>query len=86
MATAMIREGHFDQTAWAATLGNALSEAETEGAPDTEDTYFKAALHALETLSEAAGIPGAERTKRKSDWEAAYRRTPHGEPVLLRDD
>ena len=83
VATALIREGHFTQSDWANALGAALRSAETQGAPDTEDTYYQAALRALEALTENAGISGADRTARKSAWEAAYRRTPHGQPVVL---
>lgn len=83
MATAMIRQGHFTQTDWAEALGAALQIAEKQGAPNTDETYFRAALSALETLTESAGISEADRAGRKSDWEDAYRRTPHGQPVEL---
>ena len=83
MATAMIREGHFTQTDWANALGDALKAAEHQGTPDTDDTYFGAALSALERLTESAGISAHDRHNRKADWEAAYRRTPHGDPVIL---
>lgn len=83
MATALIREGHFTQFDWATALGAALREAERRGAPDTEATYFEAALAALETLGEGAGITDSDRSTRKTAWEEAYRRTPHGQPVTL---
>lgn len=83
MATAMIREGHFTQAAWSEALGAALARAEAAGAPDTEDTYFRCALDALEGLSETSGITQADRKTRKIAWEDAYRRTPHGKPVVL---
>lgn len=83
MATAMIRSGHFTQTAWSETLGAALARAAEAGAPDTEATYFQCALEALEMLTEPAGIAQADRETRMSAWKAAYRRTPHGKPVVL---
>lgn len=83
MATAMIREGHFTQVQWSEALGAALARAEDAGAPDTETTYFQCALDALESLTEPAGILKADRDTRKSAWEDAYRRTPHGKPVVL---
>ena len=83
MATALIREGRFSQSDWANALGAALAEAADQNAPDTENTYYQAALRALETLTETAGISASDRVARKSDWEDAYRRTPHGEPVVL---
>ena len=83
MAAALIREGHFSQGAWADALGTALQTEQADGLPDTEETYFLAALSALETLSEKSGITAGERDARKTDWQDAYRRTPHGEPVTL---
>ncbi len=83
MATALIREGHFTQSDWATALGLELSAAEKRGAPDTEDTFFQSALDALEALSATAGITQTDREIRKTDWENAYRRTPHGQPVKL---
>ncbi len=83
MATAMIREGHFTQSHWADALGAALKAAEAGGQPDTDETYFLAALSALERLAETTGITPTDRTMRKSGWEDAYRRTPHGQPVIL---
>lgn len=81
MADAMIRSGHFTASDWATALGAALSDAERRGDPDTEMTYYTAALNALETL---VPVPGADLSARKADWTAAYQRTPHGQPVELR--
>ena len=83
MATAMIRECHFSQSDWASALGAALKAAKAAGEPDTDATYYAAALSALETLSETTGITTEERKLRKDAWEDAYRRTPHGKPVNL---
>lgn len=83
LAAAMIREGRFTQSDWAEALGAAIRSANANGAPDTEASFFNAALTALETLTETTGIPASERAQRKTDWEAAYRRTPHGQPVEL---
>ena len=81
-AHALIRAGHLTQTDWANALGAALRRAEARAAPDTEDTYYLAALEALETVTPLD--PGT-LARRKTDWEAAYRRTPHGQPVMLDD-
>ncbi len=84
LADTMVQAGHFTKTAWAKTLGEALRNAEHEGAPDTLETYYMAVLGALETLSEdAAGISAKTRLQRRADWEVAYLRTPHGKPVGL---
>ena len=79
-AHALIRAGHLTQSDWAAALGAALEDATASGAPDTEETYYLCALKALETVSPLDDLALADR---KSAWEAAYRRTPHGQPVTL---
>lgn len=83
LADTMVKAGYFSASDWAETLGASLQAAEANGAPDTEETYYTCALSALETLSQRAGIAVADLVQRKADWEEAYRRTPHGNPVLL---
>lgn len=72
--------GSFSKTEWAEALGAALSRAEQSGAPDIEETYYLAALEALEAL---APIKKSDLEARKQAWKDAYRRTPHGQPVEL---
>jgi len=79
-AHALIRAGQVTAGQWADTLGAALARAEAEGQPDTEDTYYLAALEALEAVTP---LDPAALADRKSAWEAAYLRTPHGKPVEL---
>lgn len=79
-AQALIRAGHVSPGDWAKALGTALDAASKRGDADTEDTYYRAALDALETV---VPVDGAELSARKSAWEDAYRRTPHGSPVGL---
>ncbi len=79
-AQALIRAGHVTATQWADALGAALTEATEAGKADSEDTYYKAALVALETV---VPLERDELDARKGDWEEAYRRTPHGSPVVL---
>lgn len=84
MADAMVRAGHFSASDWAGALGAELKAAEAAGSPDTLDTYYRAALTALERLSaEKAGVGLDEQARRKNDWHDAYLNTPHGKPVLL---
>jgi nitrile hydratase accessory protein len=84
LADTMVQAGHLTTTEWAEALSGALREGEVQGAPDTLETYYCAVLHALERLCEArAGISGDDRALRRAAWEAAYRRTPHGQPVEL---
>lgn len=84
IADTMINTGNFTATQWAETLGAALKSAAENGAPDTTELYYEAALEALETLiRQETPINGATLAKRKKDWTAAYLATPHGKPVLL---
>ena len=84
MASALIRAGHISASDWADTLGAALRQAEADGAPDTDQTYYLAVLHSLEQITEQrTGITSADRATRKSAWEDAYLSTPHGKPVEL---
>ncbi|AZQ68847.1 nitrile hydratase accessory protein [Silicimonas algicola] len=79
-AHALVDEGHATPAQWADALGAALARAAVQGAPDTEDTYYLAALEALESL---APLDPAQLSDRKSEWRDAYLRTPHGQPVTL---
>lgn len=79
-AHALIRAGQVTAGQWAETLGAALARAEETGRPDTEETYYLAALEALE---EVAPLDATALAERKSAWKAAYLRTPHGKPVEL---
>ena len=83
MADALVRAGHFSATDWAEALGQELQRAEASGAPDTLDTYYDAALRALERLSAQIGITKAAQKDRHAQWTRAYHNTPHGQPVLL---
>lgn len=76
----MVQAGHLSAGAWADALGAALERGAQAGRPDTEQSYYLAALEALETL---VPIDAADLAQRKADWTAAYRRTPHGEQVSL---
>ena len=81
MANALIEAGKIDATAWSETQGR---ELRAEGTPDTSTGYYAAVLRALEALLDTPTlIPAAEQSARKSAWEAAYLRTPHGKPVEL---
>ena len=85
LANALIEAGRLTPGDWAEALGAALAQAAANGAPDTEDTYYRAALTALERLA-CARTPLTESAlaARKAAWKDAYRATPHGQPVTLR--
>ncbi len=79
-AFALIRAGHLTASGWAEALGQALRAAEAAGQPDTEETYYLAALDALEQVTP---LSAEALHKRKAQWAAAYHATPHGQPVKL---
>ena len=86
LATAMgLQEaGVLSPVEWSEALGAAIRRAQAAGDPDTGETYYLHVLDALETLLRDKGLLGDEELRaRKTAWEEAYRRTPHGKPVHL---
>ena len=84
IADTLIARGVVPPRIWSEALGAALKAAESRGEPDNAETYYRAALTALERLAEThGGVTAASVEDRRNAWEAAYRATPHGEPVLL---
>jgi nitrile hydratase accessory protein len=81
---ALTKQGLFSAAEWADALGHALRHAVAHGEPDTDDTYYRAVLAALEELT-AARSPetGAALPGRAEEWRRAYENTPHGKPVEL---
>jgi len=84
--------GCFTWKEWAETLGarlakaEQLAEAERQGEPDDGSRYYEHWLAALELLVTAKGLLDAGSLKlRRNDWEHAYRTTPHGQAVLLKE-
>ncbi|MEO0991684.1 MAG: nitrile hydratase accessory protein [Pseudomonadota bacterium] len=87
LADALVRGGHVAPSDWAEALGSALRQAEVDGAPDTVATYYGAVVSALEAVTEGRpGLGVAERDARRAAWDAAYRPTPHGQPVVLAEE
>lgn len=84
MADSLTRRGAFTAGEWSDCLGAALKRAEQDGAADNAETYYQAALHALEQLLDDGGaLTNDAVTERRDAWERAYRNTPHGKPVSL---
>jgi len=86
LATALSLQeaGVITEVEWSAALGAAIKRAQANGDADLGDTYYEHVLDALETLLQAKGlVPGTELAVRKTQWEQAYRNTPHGQPVNL---
>ncbi len=84
LADTLAANGTFSPAEWSEALGHQLRLANDAGQPDTQETYYSAALAALEgLLAEKSEISAGEMQSRRSDWEQAYLSTPHGQPVEL---
>jgi len=84
VADSLVQRGVFSPGDWSAALGAALRAAERQNAEDNQETYYRAALEALETLvADRSVIDRAAMARMRDDWADAYRRTPHGQPVEL---
>jgi nitrile hydratase accessory protein len=82
LADLLVKRGVISAAQWAETLGSEIAARTAE--PDDRETYFRAALAALErVLMEKGSITHAELDEREEQWERAYLRTPHGSPVEL---
>jgi len=76
--------GMFTPAEWSETFGDELRQAAGRGAPDDQETYYAAALRALERLVSAGGsVTPAVLSERVEAWRRAYLNTPHGHPVEL---
>jgi nitrile hydratase accessory protein len=76
--------GVISPAQWSQALGAAIERAQAAGDPDRGDTYYLHVLDALEHLLAEHDLVSFDSLQvRKSEWEAAYRRTPHGQPVEL---
>jgi nitrile hydratase accessory protein len=81
LALQLHAEGAFTWSEWAETLSEELKAA---GPGDDGSRYYEHWLAALERLVTAKRLAAADAlAARKDAWEAAYRRTPHGQPVSL---
>src|SRR5262249_50292212 len=76
--------GHFTWKEWAGELADTLRAAVDRGEPDDGSRYYDHWLATLERVVTAKGLTDqATLVARKDAWAAAYRNTPHGNPVEL---
>ena len=86
LAVRLSEKGHFTWKEWGAALAGELKAAADRGEPDDGSRYYEHWLTALERLVAAKGLSNpAAMLERKQAWADAYRHTPHGKPVELRD-
>jgi nitrile hydratase accessory protein len=87
MALALHERGLFTWNEWAATLGAEIKRAQAAGDPDTGETYYLHWLNALERLVATKGVTTEATLHRYRDaWDRACDRTPHGQPIELREE
>lgn len=87
MTLALHERGVFTWKEWAATLATEIKRAQAVGDPDTGDTYYLHWLAALERIVAEKGATTADALHRYRDaWDSACERTPHGQPIELRDE
>jgi nitrile hydratase accessory protein len=85
MADALIENGTITPEQWSSALGDELRRARKDGEKDSIETYYLAALRALEHMAiENCAIDAEAVGRRQREWEEAYEATPHGHPVLLK--
>ena len=85
LAVKLSAQGHFTWKEWAAALAEELQGAARRGEPDDGSHYYEHWLAALEKLVAAKGlVESTALATRKEAWAAAYRNTPHGQPIELR--
>ena len=84
MAVRLHEAGHFTWTEWAERLAEEIKSAQVAGDPDRGDTYYRHWLATLERLVGEKGLVGVDELhRRKAEWDAAARATPHGQPIQL---
>lgn len=86
LAVKLSQQGYFTWKEWAAALADELRGAAESGQPDDGSRYYDHWLAALEKLVAARGLSSrSEMIERRDAWADAYRHTPHGKPVALRN-
>ena len=84
MTLKLHQDGCFTWVEWADALAAEITRALAAGDPDDGTTYYQHWLAALEHITVTKGLatrPGL--AKCKTEWETAYKITPHGKPVNL---
>lgn len=85
LAVRLSADGHFTWKEWASALADELAAAERRGEPDDGSRYYLHWVAALERLVTERGLAAARALDaRKEAWAEAYRNTPHGQPVELK--
>ena len=84
LALTLHAHGFFTWREWTEALTAEIKAAAARGEVDDGTRYYEFWLAALEKLAAGKGlVDAAEMVRRKSEWDAAARATPHGKPIAL---
>lgn len=87
LAVTLHERGLFTWPEWAAVLAEEIRRAQADGDPDQGDTYYHHWLATLERLvAEKGASNAAELAQYRDAWDRAAARTPHGQPIELREE
>lgn len=87
LAVRLSAQGNFTWKEWAATLAVELQADAARGEADDGSRYYHCWLAALENLVVSKRLSDvATLSAQREAWAEAYRRTPHGQPIELKDD
>lgn len=85
LAVKLSEQGHFTWKEWAAALADEIRAAAGRGELGDGSRYYHHWVAALERLATGRGLTDQPALRdRKEAWADACRRTPHGQPVVLR--
>ena len=85
IAEFLIQKKKFSATQWSEALGNEIKKNANNQTMSSKESYYRSALTALESLTiEHKIVSESEIISKEKDWQDAYLKTPHGEPVILR--
>ena len=84
LAFNLVERGQFTNAQWSEALGGELAKAKEQHDADNSETYYRAALTALESLlHKQQSLTTDSLDNRTQAWRKAYLSTPHGQPVAL---
>ena len=86
MTLALHQNGLFSWSEWSRELASQIARADADHGAEARDDYYRHWLAALERLIEAKGAStAAELLRFRRAWDRAADRTPHGQPIELRE-
>jgi nitrile hydratase accessory protein len=87
MVVALHEAKLFSWSEWTEALSRQIQASTGAESIETEDSYYRNWLIALESLViEKGGVSRQLLTARAAAWARAAEATPHGQPILLAND